>query len=59
MPYQPVQKMNNTAWHNARTKAGLGDLHRHDLRHTVGMRLREAGVAESTIAEYCGTGARE
>ncbi|HYS14219.1 MAG TPA: tyrosine-type recombinase/integrase, partial [Burkholderiaceae bacterium] len=51
MPYQPVQQMNNTAWHNARTKAGLCDLHVHDLRHTVGMRLREAGVAESTIAE--------
>jgi integrase len=27
--------------------AGLGDLHVHDLRHTVGMRLREAGVSES------------
>ena len=25
--------------------------HVHDLRHTVGMRLREAGVAESTVAD--------
>jgi integrase len=30
-----VESMNNTAWHNARSKAGLGDLHVHDLRHTV------------------------
>ena len=51
MPYQPVQKMNNTAWDNARTKARLGDLHVHELRHAVGMRLREAAVAESTIAD--------
>ena len=29
----------------------LGDLHMHDLRHTVGMRLREAGVREETIAD--------
>ena len=51
MPYRPVQTMNNTAWQRARQEAGLGDLHVHDLRHTVGMRLREAGVAESTIAD--------
>jgi len=51
MPYRPVQAMNNTAWQNARKKAWLGDLHVHDLRHTVGMRLRETGVPEGTIAE--------
>lgn len=51
MPYRQIQTMNNTAWQNARKAAGLGDLHVHDLRHTVGMRLREAGVAESTVAE--------
>jgi hypothetical protein len=50
-PYRPVQAMNNTAWQNARKKAGLGDLHVHDLRHTVGMRLREVGVPEATIAD--------
>ncbi len=42
--------MNNTAWQNARLKAGLGDLHVHDLRHTVGMRLRETGAKRETIA---------
>lgn len=51
MPYRPIEAMNNTGWQNARKKAGLGDLHVHDLRHTVGMRLREAGVPETTIAD--------
>lgn len=51
MPYKPIARMLNTAWQNARKAAGLGDLHVHDLRHTVGMRLREAGVPENTIAD--------
>ncbi len=51
MPYRPIEKMNNTAWQTARTKAGIPDLHEHDLRHTVGMRLREAGVPQSTVAD--------
>lgn len=50
-PYKPIQTMNNTAWQRARQEAGLGDLHVHDLRHTTGMRLREAGVPESTISD--------
>jgi integrase len=48
--WKPVETMNNTAWQNARLKAGLGDLHVHHLRHTVGMRLREAGASEKTRA---------
>jgi len=51
MSYAPIETMNNTAWQRARVKAGLDDLHVHDLRHTVGMRLREADVRESTIAD--------
>jgi len=51
MPYRRIGTMNNTAWQTARKAAGLGDLHVHDLRHTVGMRLREAGVAEGTISD--------
>jgi integrase len=47
----PIGTMNNTAWQRARKEAGLGDLHVHDLRHTTGMRLREAGVGESTRAD--------
>jgi integrase len=51
MPYRPIGSMNNTAWCRGRTEAELGDLHVHDLRHTVGMCLREAGVAEETISD--------
>ena len=46
-----IETMNNSAWQRARRLAGLGDLHVHDLRHTVGMRLREAEVREETIAD--------
>ena len=51
MSYRPIETMNNTGWQNARRSAGLGDLHVHDVRHIVGMRLREAGVPESTVAD--------
>jgi integrase len=47
----PMETMNNTAWQRARSEAGLGDLHVHDLRHTTGMRLREAGVSEASCAD--------
>jgi integrase len=51
-----MQTMSNTAWQNGRCRAGkqdsyLVDLRVHDLRHTVGMRLREANVRENTIAD--------
>ena len=51
MSYRPIEAMNNTAWQRGREASGLAGLHVHDLRHTVGMRLREAGVAESTVAD--------
>jgi integrase len=51
MPYRRISTMNNTAWQTARKAATLGDLHVHDLRHTVGMRLREANVLEGTISD--------
>ena len=52
-PYQGhrIETMNNNAWQRARKLAGIPDLHIHDLRHTVGMRLREAGAREETIAD--------
>ena len=34
--------------------AGIRDLHWHDLRHTFGTRLAEAGCSEVTIAELMG-----
>lgn len=49
--YLPIGDMHNTAWQRARKDAGLDDLHVHDLRHTVGMRLRHAGVSERTQDE--------
>ncbi len=51
MAYKPIGTMNNSAWQTGRKAAGLGDLHVHDLRHTVGMRLREAGIPEGTISD--------
>ena len=46
-----IYSMSNITWRNARIEAGIPDLHIHDMRHTVGMRLREAGVREETIAD--------
>lgn len=46
-----VETMNNNGWQRARKAVGLQEVRVHDLRHTVGMRLREAGVREETIAD--------
>ena len=54
MPYRPVQTMNNTAFQSARRAAKLERARVHDLRHTFGQRLREAGVAEDDRALLLG-----
>lgn len=46
-----VETMNNNGWQTARKAVGLQDVRVHDLRHTVGMRLREAGVGQETISD--------
>lgn len=46
MPYRRVGTMNNTAFQEARIDAGLPQVRVHDLRHTFGQRLRNAGVPE-------------
>jgi integrase len=46
-----IETMNNNGWQSARRKVDLQEVRVHDLRHTVGMRLREAGVREETIAD--------
>jgi integrase len=65
---EPVGKVNNTAWQNARKKAsakyeehfgracpdGFRTLHVHDLRHTFGRRLRAAGVSNETRQDLLG-----
>jgi len=40
--------MNNTAWQSARKKAELSQVRVHDLKHTFGRRLRNAGVSLET-----------
>jgi len=54
MPYRPVDTMNNTAFQNARRAAKLERVRVHDLRHTFGQRLRDAGVAEEDRALLLG-----
>jgi len=49
--YKPIATMNNTAWQKARVRGGVAGFRVHDMRHTVGMRLREAGVHEETRAD--------
>ena len=41
----PITGMNNTAWQQARKRAGLSQVRVHDLKHTFGRRLRSAGVS--------------
>lgn len=40
------ETQNNTGFQKARTKAGIPGARVHDLRHTFGQRLRDAGVPE-------------
>lgn len=44
MKYDRIGTMNNTGWQTARTAVGLEAVRVHDLRHTFGQRLRQAGV---------------
>ncbi|HEV7913023.1 MAG TPA: tyrosine-type recombinase/integrase [Albitalea sp.] len=54
MQYAPVGTMNNTGFQTARAEAGLEKMRVHDLRHTFGQRLRDAGVAEEDRALLLG-----
>ena len=51
---RPVHTMNNTAFQSARRAAKLDRVRVHDLRHTFGQRLRDAGVAEEDRALLLG-----
>jgi integrase len=43
-PGEPIpRRLSNTWWNAARRKAGIDDLHFHDLRHEFGSQLLEAG----------------
>jgi integrase len=50
MPYTDIKK----AFATACRLAGIDNLHWHDLRHTFGTRLAEAGFSEATIADLMG-----
>lgn len=54
MAWAPIDSINNTDYQAARTAAGLADVRVHDLRHTYGQRLRDAGVAEEDRALLLG-----
>ena len=54
MQYRSIETMNNTAFQTARRAANLERVRVHDLRHTFGMRLREAGVSEEDRALLLG-----
>ena len=42
---KPISRILNSAWKNARIRAGLPHVRVHDLKHTFGRRLRAAGVS--------------
>ncbi len=42
---EPILRIMNSAWKSARLRAGLPGFRVHDLKHTFGGRLREAGVS--------------
>ena len=54
MAWQAIDTINNTGWQTARAAAGLPQVRVHDLRHTFGHRLREAGVSEEDRALLLG-----
>lgn len=54
MAYHRMGTLNNTAWQSARSAVGLGMVRIHDLRHTYGQRLRDAGVSEEDRALLLG-----
>lgn len=59
MQYDRVDTMNNTGFQSARKAAGLPGVRVHDLRHTFGQRLREAGVSAEDRALLLGHAAED
>lgn len=51
---KPYRRDADTAWINALRKAGLSDVHFHDLRHTTASHLRMQGVDLLTLQELLG-----
>jgi integrase len=49
-----IETINNSSWQKARARAGLEQVRVHDLRHTFGQRLRDAGVSGEDRAVLMG-----
>lgn len=56
---RPISYLNNSGWRTGCERAGLSGLHIHDLRHTFGYRLRQAGVDKQTRGELLGHSASD
>lgn len=56
---RPISYLNNSGWRTGCERAGLPRLHIHDLRHTFGYRLRQAGVDKQTRGELLGHAASD
>jgi integrase len=54
MQYRRIDTLNNTGWQRARDSVGLTQVRIHDLRHTYGQRLRDAGVSDEDRALLLG-----
>lgn len=54
MEFHRIGTMNNTAFQAARKATGMEAVRVHDLRHTFGQRLRDAGVSEEDRALLLG-----
>lgn len=54
MQYHRIGTMNTNAYQDARKAAGLSQVRIHDLRHTFGQRLRDAGISEEDRALLLG-----
>ena len=52
--HRRVVTQNNSAFQKARDDVGLSQVRVHDLRHTYGQRLRDAGVSEEDRAMLLG-----
>lgn len=55
---KPIKAMNNTAWQNAVEKSWLS-VRVHDLKHTIGKRLRAAGVSDEDRKDILGHKSRD
>jgi integrase len=53
-PADRFETINNNGWQRARNRAGLQGVRVHDLRHTFGQRLRDAGVSAEDRALLLG-----